>query len=416
MKRFYLKLDYGLLSKLLFFIIWPFGAWLHSLSEPQKKSSYLIFFLFSLLWHMAPTGLTSDYTDFLGILARFKETSVSTRELLQEIDAFFHFSSDAPKELYEDFLIWITKSFTDNYHVFFLLAAIPVAVFQLKCVHLITSDDVFYPCLWGGIAVIMMIIPRDIIAVQNPRFTTGFWMFCFCSLYGFSAKRIKVKYLLPLLLLPAIHSGMWLALIMAFGYLFIPKRITGSLEVLAYLSIPFIFIDSHLSSLLNVSLFPENISQWAERYNSEEYYDKYVIHVGRSGFWWVDELFTVGSKIVYLSLAIMVIKKKKTYIGNNAEFYFYPYFLYTFIIINLIQFIPVLGARYLGFWKIFIFFTWFKFFHFSRKTPYLLLLAVSLWPMFKRYGYVLGGSLSVNMPPDIFIAPLPYLIGEGVWY
>lgn len=43
-------------------------------------------------------------------------------------------------------------------------------------------------------------------------------------------------------------------------------------------------------------------------------------------------------------------------------------------------------------------------------------MVASTWFFFTRYGYVIGGALSVNTPTDIFIMPLPYLIGEGLFW
>lgn len=407
----------ALAFKLLFFFFWPFGAWLYCFHEPRSKSSYSIFFLFSLLllWHMAPAGYTDSYDDFLGILAEFQETNISTADFLKDVVAFFSFSADAPKELYQLFLIWITKSFTDNYHFFFLLAAIPVAFLQLKSLRLITADKEFNVGLFGIIAMIMMILPRDIITVQNPRFATGFWLFVCSTLYCFSNKTIKIKFLLPLLLLPAIHSAMWPALILAVAYLVIPKSWTRPLEVLALISIPFIFLDPNLTSYFKFSILPDNIISWAARYSSDEAYSIYILHEGKSGYWWIDASFTIARKIVYILMAIQVIRNQKSRI-NSESINFYPFFLLSFFFINMIQFVPVLGERYLWMWQIFVFYEWFKTFHFTRKVPFGLLLISSSWYMIKRYGYVLGGTLAVNMPLDVFYTPLPYLLGKGLFW
>ena len=172
-------------AKLIIYFFYPFLAWVYSLKEPNKKSSYLIFFLFSILlcWHMAPAGISTGYDDFLGILSRFEDTQISTGKFLNQVSTFLSGSDDAPKELYDNFLIWIVKSFTNNYHFFFLLAGIPIALMQLKSLRLITSDEHFVCNFYGFLAVLMMILPRDIITAQNPRFSTGFWLFVCCLLY-----------------------------------------------------------------------------------------------------------------------------------------------------------------------------------------------------------------------------------------
>ena len=55
------------------------------------------------------------------------------------------------------------------------------------------------------------------------------------------------------------------------------------------------------------------------------------------------------------------------------------------------------------------------FYPFNNKILYILLASTS-WYMIGRYGYVLGGALSVNTPIDIFYMPLPYLMGKGIFW
>ena len=410
-----------LLEKLALFIIWPFGAWLFCLKDPRRKSSFVIFFFFSLLlcWHMAPAGLSNSYDDFLGILDEFNSFSLSSGEFFHEVVAFINISADAPKDLYQDFLNWFTKLFTENYHFMFLLAAIPVAILQLYCLKRIALDNKYIVGFYGLVALLLMLFPRDIITVQNPRFTTGYWLFVSCVLYCFSNQKVKIKYLIPLVLLPAIHSAMWLALILVLTYLVLPKGNTRYLEILAIVSIPFIYLDPNLSSYfnLNYSFLPNNIVKWTELYSSDEFYETYILNTGRSGFWWVDEFFNQGRKIIYIVMALQVINGFKKRDASNEEGHaFYPFFLFSFFFINLIQFIPVLGQRYMWMWQVFVFYEWYKTFHFSRKGPYWLLLLFSSWFMIRRYGYVLGGAMAVIMPPDVFYMPLPYLMGEGLYW
>ena len=145
----------NMVFKVLFFILWPFGAWLYCLCDPRSKASYAIFFMFSmlLLWHMAPTNFSDGYYDFLGIKERFEREKFTAQDIKEECIKFFTFADDAPKEIYEDVLTWGVKQFTNNYHFFFLLAAIPVAFFQLRSLRRVTSDSMFVPGFLGLLAI-----------------------------------------------------------------------------------------------------------------------------------------------------------------------------------------------------------------------------------------------------------------------
>ena len=399
---------------LLLFLIWPFGAWLYSLYNANKKSSYVIFFMFSLLlcWHMSPNS--GEYDDFIGILERFNDSFFTTIDIKHQINLYFSMDENAPKELYENILIWLVKGFTNNYHFYFLLCAIPVAYCQLKSLKRITQDVRYQPHTFMAIAImVMFIFPRDIITVQNPRFTTGFWICILCTLNYICNKQKNLLYLIPVLLTPMIHSGMWLYVIIMGVYLFIPNNLR-ILEIAALCSIPFCFIDADIIKGIDFSILPESLYRW-----SLSHFDNTsnVIKVdGRAGFWWVGSSFAIASKIIYIYMFIMMVKNKQD-VNNNLESQnLYPFLLFLLTIVNLIQAIPVLGERYYWFIKIFTIFVWFKAFYPMHKKVIVCLILANSWAFLQRYGYIIGGALSVNTPPDIFFTPLPYLMGKGLFW
>lgn len=401
-------------GKFLLFFIWPFGAWLYSLWTANTRSSYIIFFLFSILlcWHMAPMP-GSEYDDFIGILDRFNSTNISSIELLTQIKNFFTLNPNAPKELYENIVIYLVKSFTDNYHIYFFICSIPVAFCQLKSLKRITSDIYFKAGNWIAILILaMFIFPRDIITVQNPRFTTGFWICLVSSIYCFSESRKKYYYLIPILLTPMIHSGMWLYLIIITIYVLIPHKVR-LLEILVICSIPISFFDANLFHNLNLSFLPENLYRWSLLHFDPDNINNQAEL--RSGYWWVGYSFFIASKITYIYMIIKLINNKNDINNNQEAFNFYPFFLFNVFIVNLIQPIPVLGERYYWFIQIYTIYIWFKTFHLENKNIILALVITNLWGIIRRYGYILGGALSVNTDPDIFYTPLIYLIYKGFY-
>lgn len=404
-------------SLLVLFFIWPFGAWLYSLYNANKKSSYVIFFLFSLLfcWHMAPNGESAYYTDFFGILERFENSFISASDIKANIEAYISMDDNAPKELYENIVIWFVKSFTNNYHFYFLTCAIPVAFCQLNSLKRITQDDRYQPHTFMAIAIMVMFIyPRDIITVQNPRFTTGFWICLLCSLNYFCSEKKNIFKLLPILITPLIHSGMWLYVIIIATFIFIPKKIR-ILEITALCSIPFCFIDADIIKGIDLSaLLPEFLYKW-----SLNHFDNTsnVIEVdARAGFWWVGTTFAITSKIMYIYMFIMMVKNKQDINTNVESKNFYPFFLYILIVVNLVQAIPVLGGRYYWFTKILTIFVWFKAFYPTHKRVITCLILANSWGFLQRYGYILGGSLATTTNIDMFFTPLPYLLGKGLFW
>lgn len=402
-------------ARIIFFILWPFGAWISALKDANKKSSFIVFFFFDLLllWHMSPTEYGNGYHDFLGIMERFQMNNITLNDLLYKLDAFIHFSDDAPKEIYEDILTWITKTFvSDNYHFYFLFAVIPIAYCQLNILHRIIADNRSKMCFALLTVMILIIIPRDIIGTQNPRFTTGFWV-CAMGSIAYYTSGHKLFYIILVLISPIFHSGMWPFVLIFLGGLIL-KKCERPLEVAALISIPFIFIDADLFRSIDYDFLPSFLSGWVTRYMSDEKYALLITHEGRSGFWWVDSLFIIFQKVIYIYMTMKIIKNKELVKQNPESANIYTFYLLVFAVVNMIQFVPELGNRYYGFLRLFCVYVWFKaFYPLNNKILYLLLGATS-WYMFNRYGYILGGALSVNTPIDIFYMPLPYLVGKGL--
>ena len=177
-------------QKMILYIIFPFGVWVHSVFHAKSKSSYVIFFLFSLLlcWHMAPTN-TEKYDDFIGILERFETTNVSTDQLTHDVEAYFSHSDIAPRDIYESILIWFVKLFTDNYHFFFLLASIPITLCQLGTMKFLTEDDRFENASILGVILLAMhngfsfvFLSRITNKSINSDFSRTYVPFCFIAI------------------------------------------------------------------------------------------------------------------------------------------------------------------------------------------------------------------------------------------
>ena len=402
--------------RLLAYIIWPFGTWLYSLRKANSKASFIIFFLFSLLicWHFSETsGLA--YDDFIGIKQRFEQTNISTDQLLNQIEAYFSLKEDAPKELYEIVMIWLTKSIVNNYHLYFLLCAIPVAIFQLLTLRRVVMDYRFDRNSLYAIAIMIMIIfPRDIITVQNPRFATALCLGVYICISSFTKKSNRLFHVIPILLCPLIHSGMWVFTIICVLFTFIPKPISF-LEKVALCTIPLGFFTTDFLIGFDFSQYlPSTLSNWAELYNNEESYA--ILHgEGRAGFWWVSWIFDTTMQIAYAWMAIKIIKGNRKYEneeGNN----FYPFFLVLIILCNIMHSLPEIGKRYYWILQIIIMFMWFKSQYPYNNRIIQLLIFGSFRGFLFRYGYLFGGALAVTTPIDIYFLPLPYLMLKGLLF
>ena len=403
-------------GKLCFYAIWPFGAWIYSLRSANTRSSYILFFLFSLLicWHLSPTNYNDKYDDFLGILEKYYAFHMSDDEMLKYVLSYFEFSISSPKELYESVLIWVSKKISEeNYHFFFLLASIPIALCQLGSMRYITNSSKYIPGSLVGILVIsLFIFPRDIITAQNPRFATGFWYCVFITISYYLGKERHPLYIFLVVLAPFFHAAFFVFV----GFIIVIKCLNpfiklNYLEKMALGSIFLSFVDAQLLEGLSFDFLPPLFSRWVTGYLSEGSYARFMGHEGASGFWWIGVLSSFLMKIGYLLMMVQIIKSKKV----NVNLAFYRFIFFSFILINCIQFVPEMNTRYFCFTRVYVMIAWFILAYNERKDEWIIKLVAlfNIMPAIFRYGYVFGGALSVNTPLDMFYMPLPYLLVKG---
>ena len=205
--------------KLILFVLWPFGAFLYALRTPTKYSSYLIFFLFTLLfsWSMYYDDYTR-YIDFIAISERFYRIGELTyNEIWQCLINIF--SEDAEyRDVYNLVLVSMLRPFTSNFHSQFVVAAIPFTLFMLGSLRYLTDDSKFRICLMGYLIMFLFLLPKDIFNIQNFRFSTATWMAVYGILVYFISHR-KVG-LVWIFLTPFVHSSFWLLVILLFSFIF----------------------------------------------------------------------------------------------------------------------------------------------------------------------------------------------------
>lgn len=297
-----------LIIKLVLFVIWPFAAFLGSLLRPTSKSSFVIYFLFGILfcWHMDPVGLVR-YDDYLGTQRVFLHFKYTMSDVYEKFLAYITFVGK-DKEIYSIFLNAVTRLFSDNYHLFFAIASIPYLIFSLMSVRKLVSDNKFP--LYGLmplIIILLFVIPRDIVTVQNPRYTTGVWLTMWGFLNYFDKSKSKsCLYFIPILIAPFIHSGFWPMIFIFILAVFLPlSHNIRTIELLFYVSIPFSVLSYDLFSGISYSFLPPVFARWVEKYLSEDSYASFVQMKGTSGFSGLPNCFRI-LRIVYIYIFLFL--------------------------------------------------------------------------------------------------------------
>lgn len=412
--------DKGLFVKLILFFFSPFLSFLYSLINPASRSSYVIYFLFGVVfcWHMDSRN-PEHYDDFIGIMERFIEApSYTSSEVWHMFLKSITFASDAPKDYFEVFLTSFTKWISNNYHLFFAFASIFYLTFMLSSLKKITDDNKFISGFWGLLIMALFVMPRDLVTVQNPRYTCGLWYNVMCTL-NFYLLYSKKRWLFAFMIVlsPLFHSAMWPYVFIFFFCMIVSQVIKADkfYIFLFYISIPFSFLSYEILSQFDFQAFslPSSIQKSIDTYFSDEAYARFIKNEGRSGFWWIRAVFDWLTIIAYSLIPYYMVKYRDEVFNDRRMMHFFNHFLLFSAIVNFLQSIPELGNRYYHFFKIFSIFMWLRFVFPRHKNILLFILFSVSFVTMHRY-FLDGGAVSVCVPSGIWWKPLLWLIIDGL--
>lgn len=402
-----------LVIKLVLFVLCPFAAFLGSLLRPTSKSSFVIYFLFGILfcWHMDPAGLT-EYDDYMGIRDEFLAYKYSMADFLEKFVGYITLQGKE-RDLYSVFLNAFTRIFSSNFHLYFAIASIPYLIFSLASVRKLTESEEFPRCgIYALLIILLFVIPRDIVTVQNPRYTTAVWISMWGFLNYFDRSKSNWKcYAIPILLAVFIHTGL-LPMVLVFLMAIIVPLPVKKIELIFFVSIPFSFFSYELFASINYSFLPSFLSHWIQSYLSDEMYAKLILNKGRSGFFWVTQLFSYISYVAYFLIPIMMMKYKEQILENSEIGKLYPFYILLFSITNFIRMLPTIGVRYFLTIQIMSVYMFFKVFYPMKKNYFWVLLFAWSFPIFLRWFYS-GAGLHL-VPKNIYFDNLFSLVNDYI--
>lgn len=402
-----------LVIKLVLFVICPFAAFLGSLLRPTSKSSFVIYFLFGILfcWHMDPAGLT-EYDDYMGIRDEFLAYKYSMADFLEKFVGYITLQGKE-RDLYSVFLNAFTRIFLSNFHLYFAIASIPYLIFSLASVRKLTESEEFPRCgIYALLIILLFVIPRDIVTVQNPRYTTAVWISMWGFLNYFDRSKSNWKwYAIPIILSVVLHTGL-LPMVLVFLMAIIVPLPVKKIELIFFVSIPFSFFSYELFASINYSFLPSFLSHWIQSYLSDEMYAKLILNKGRSGFFWVTQLFSYISYVAYFLIPIMMMKYKEQILVNSEIGKLYPFYILLFSITNFIRMLPTIGVRYFLTIQIMSVYMFFKVFYPMKKNYFWVLLFAWSFPIFLRWFYS-GAGLHL-VPKNIYFDNLFSLVNDYI--
>lgn len=369
--------------KFVFFLIWPFGAFLHSLRTPQLHSSRIIFYLWFIVFGLCflPVNEEADSYQYAQEFAMSKNMSVNSYE--SEVGKFFTNRYDTGvKDLYVLTNIFVVSRVTNNVHVLFMVFAMVFGFFYVKSIKYSVgsekssrNDWIFY-ILFGWLCM-----SNPIFNINGVRFWTAAWMGVYIMFRYLINMDYKVLFLLPLLYF--VHSSFIVFIAIFFVYLFV-GRYHKAWNVIFVISLFF----SGLSFLPMISDYvmdylPHNLQFMLQYYSSEEYMSNKAEKMETlSG---LAQFFLNLPKIARNLIVIICLLNREKIVKDKSTGRVLEFTIVLLSLTNIISTIPSAG-RFL-----------------SMVIPFLVYILISSYQFSKQYKWV------------IYSIPIMYFYSLYIW-
>lgn len=330
--------------KVILFLVSPILALLFSLRTLKTKSSFIIIFLFSVLFGLAFTvGKGKDSNDSIdgsSYREKFEHYKfVSDSKFYKGLIEYFTFEK-GKQDYYFDTVAFYISRFTSNYHIMFMVFAIVFAFFALKSLKFFTAEKNYSTSLACFILLYLFMI-NQIFNINGVRFWTAAWV----GVYGIFQifRNGKYQYFLLLLCAPFFHGAFWVFL----GISVVAYFGRNSYKLWAVLFfVSFLVSNVSLDLVRNyIDLFPTFIVKMAESYTDESYVQQKAS--GGTGFYWIAATFNFLVRVYMNFLVYLFIKNSKEIIDNAKTKYLFSFLLVLMVFVNFTMAIPSLGGRYM---------------------------------------------------------------------
>ena len=367
----------------------------------NAKSSYVIFFLFSILFGLAFTvaGNRYDavyYIDGIFYRMNFEEYVRSSYfDFANDWREYISFKGDI-KDFYFNTIAFGISRVTDNYHVMFAVFAVVFAFFQLKCLSFFTKEKNYQNCIFTLILALIFTW-NQIFNINGVRFNTAAWIYVYCVFQLFLNN--DKRYIVLLLFTPFVHAAFFVYtfFILVVYYL---KGFSKFWKVAFVIS----FFVSSVSTILvkYVGAFlPDVLSDFVDSYTSGSGEASSIIVTSSiSGF-----LISISSIYVNFLILWLVIKYQEQ--EEKSANSIYSAFLILATLMNFFSPISSLGGRMIMMVYPLLAYVWLMYFG-TKKYKWMIFLfpmvmIITLRTRYQQYRMVTDTSFWFSNPISIMI-------------
>ena len=387
----------NLKEKAILFIINPFVAFLYSMQDVKTRSSYIVFFMFCVLFGWMFIAETEHLDSYRMKLMFLQFTAAPDLAIIRVLKDYFTPDS-LEKDVYRYLLCWLAaKMGGSNYHYFFMLAAIGFSYFYLKSMWFVTQNRHFQQNVYMLILLLIFTFSNSIFNINGLRFYTAAWI----GVYALFKLVVDHNYLYFLLMavLPLVHGAMpvlWVIFVVCW---LLRKHIR---IILPLLFLSFFISAISLQAVEIVQPFmPAYVQQMIWAYTQSAMAENMM--EGSSEPLYARILFFLPS-LFYLAMNIIIIKERKAIILNSGnEILGFCLALYT--LTNFLTAIPSAGRLTILVIP-FLVYLWVDNYEVLKKYDrFLLLYPIMCLYVFFRF---FRDNLFEVTDSIFYFAPLPY--------
>ncbi len=391
--------------KFLLFVISPVLAFAYSLRKVNTKSSFVIFYLFAVVFGISFTN--TQHPEAVGSLdsARYiywfsQYQNVSLDEFLSNLKTYLSFNTEN-KDFFFNTIAFVLSRITMNYHVLFCVMAMIFAYFQLKSLKFLVCKKEYRNCLLG-LLLCFLFTYNGIFNINGIRFWLAAWICVFC-LFKIYVTGNKNYYFL-VLVLPFVHGAYFLIwgvfLLIAFfrryekvwlivvGLSFILSGVAISISVESADNLP-PFLSKMVSNYTN-DIAIENSQFKASKYAMLKMLFEYL------------KLF-----YVFLMAFCLIRERRKRKQVDVGETNIYQAFLIWVSFCNFSMSIPAVGRRFIVVAYPLLAYLWLSFWGLKRRNWILYFLPVAF---FYDLFWQTPVCYTTVLEPEFFFASPIYLI------
>lgn len=401
------EISSDIVGKILGFLISPFLGGVISIRRINTKSSFIIFFLFAVIFGLSfETSIGKDETH-RGDAAQYRYkfeyySEISKGDMSDIITAYSTFEDGETRDIYVPFMSFVTSRISRNYHIFFALLACVFSLIMLKSLKFFTNELPERKNLSVLILLYLFALSNSIFNINGCRFWTAAWLAVY-SMFQIFLNGNRRYYLLAAIT-PMIHASYWFFL----GILTITFFLRNNLrlwKILFFLS----FILSSISMELIVDAsdyLPPALQFLVERYTESEH------EVKNNLYQVLSRMFDFAGMAVRVYMVYLLMSHEKIVMNNPKTQRLYPLILVFMSICQFVMPIPSLGKRYIVLSLPLLAYVWYI--TFEKQAKYRNVLVLYMCTSIMDVYELLMDYLMYSVPISFYYTSPVYLIFNNI--